>query len=459
MELNSLDIPESNRRQLQRLLDRRIKAMYPTSRPWLTRPRKRWRNSSAGIRCSCGTLWRITLQAAQLADDYFSQLRGIWSEQAGVDLAEFDHPELIDPNEVLYRMRGGFSGTDWNGLNYADLAAGNSKAGLTVDDLWPDLGAIDDWQQFIADMANSAARLTTMRVMRADPTRPKWARVPRGSDPCSFCVMLASRGFAYTSEESADFGSSFHNGKCRCVPVCSWGKDRIFGYDQEKYKVMYDQAVAAIENGAYGRKWKSDAENSGIELSGENPKAITFIMRHKFPRQLRDGIEPKKRAPFSVERDFTGMRKEKSLSKKGWDGRQKALGISVDSDVLEMHEIVFLEHFKSLGQHYEWIPRDTLGHKSTNDMEWVEQGLVCEVKSSRQKRPDYGSISKNIPKAVSKAELHGVVKDSFIVDLTGYAAPEKLINQLAGYNAKHKKNRIKRLFLLDANGLRELKLQ
>ena len=70
---------------------------------------------------------------------------------------------------------------------------------------------------------------------------------------------------------------------------------------------------------------------------------------------------PKKRASFKVEHDFTGMRDEKSLSKKGWDGRQKALGVPVDADVLEMHEIVFLEHFKSLGQHYEWIPRDTLG--------------------------------------------------------------------------------------------------
>lgn len=141
------------------------------------------------------------------------------------------------------------------------------------------------------------------------------------------------------------------------------------------------------------------------------------------------------------------------------DGRQKALGVPVDADVLEMHEIVFLEHFKSLGQHYEWIPRDTLGHKSTNDLKWIEQDLECEVKSSRQKRPDYGSISKNISKAVSKAEQHGVVKDAFIVDLTGYSAPEKLVTQLSRYNALHKKNKIRRLFLLDNNGMREIELQ
>ena len=76
-----------------------------------------------------------------------------------------------------------------------------------------------------------------------------------------------------------------------------------------------------------------------------------------------------------------------------------------------------------------------------------------------KKRPDYGSISKNISKAVSKAEQHGVVKDAFIVDLTGYSAPEKLVTQLSRYNALHKKNKIRRLFLLDNNGMREIELQ
>ena len=100
--------------------------------------------------------------------------------------------------------------------------------------------------------------------------------------------MLASRGFAYTSEESADFGGSFHNGKCRCIPVCSWGKDKIFGYDQAKYKAMYDQAVQAINGNALGKNWKSSAEEAGIKLDSADANAVTFVMRHKFPKQLSD---------------------------------------------------------------------------------------------------------------------------------------------------------------------------
>lgn len=38
---------------------------------------------------------------------------------------------------------------------------------------------------------------------RRDPRKPKYARVPTGAETCDFCLMLASRGFVYTSEATA----------------------------------------------------------------------------------------------------------------------------------------------------------------------------------------------------------------------------------------------------------------
>ena len=38
---------------------------------------------------------------------------------------------------------------------------------------------------------------------RRDPRRPKFARVPTGAETCDFCLMLASRGFVYSSEATA----------------------------------------------------------------------------------------------------------------------------------------------------------------------------------------------------------------------------------------------------------------
>lgn len=86
---------------------------------------------------------------------------------------------------------------------------------------------------------------------RRDPLKPKWARVPkytpvdyvpwskeRGvthnkqlneTGTCEFCTMLASRGFAYHTAETA---SHAHDG-CDCVIVASWDKSNpsVQGYD------------------------------------------------------------------------------------------------------------------------------------------------------------------------------------------------------------------------------------
>lgn len=38
---------------------------------------------------------------------------------------------------------------------------------------------------------------------KKDPKKPRWARVPAGAETCEWCIMLASRGFVYHSEETA----------------------------------------------------------------------------------------------------------------------------------------------------------------------------------------------------------------------------------------------------------------
>lgn len=61
-----------------------------------------------------------------------------------------------------------------------------------------------------------------------DPLKPRYARVPTGAETCSFCLMLASRGFAYRSREAA---SHAHPGcDCRVVPGFR-GNTVVEGYD------------------------------------------------------------------------------------------------------------------------------------------------------------------------------------------------------------------------------------
>lgn len=55
----------------------------------------------------------------------------------------------------------------------------------------------------------------------------KWARVPRGSTTCRFCLMLASRGYVYESAEKAGRVDQFHAScDCVCVPQDGIQPDR-----------------------------------------------------------------------------------------------------------------------------------------------------------------------------------------------------------------------------------------
>lgn len=148
----------------------------------------------------------IDSAASHLANEYYSQTRQIW-QTAGVDLPDFEHARLIEPERALWQVQGGFSHTDFNGLTYKQVMEGQARSGVRVLDLLPDIANIDTAQQLVADMMQASARLTTQRNMRMDPVSPRWARVPKG-ETCEFCLMLASRGWVYLSEESAKLGGT-----------------------------------------------------------------------------------------------------------------------------------------------------------------------------------------------------------------------------------------------------------
>ena len=58
----------------------------------------------------------------------------------------------------------------------------------------------------------------------------RFARVPSGDESCSYCLMLASRGFAYTSENSA--GRASHTG-CDCLVMPGFAETVVEDYDPD----------------------------------------------------------------------------------------------------------------------------------------------------------------------------------------------------------------------------------
>jgi len=79
-----------------------------------------------------------------------------------------------------------------------------------------------------------------------------WARVPSGATTCAFCLMLASRGAVYGSEQLASLGvkGKKYHGHCDCTPTLVRGpQDFPEGYDPTG---LYDQYDAARREAGSG---------------------------------------------------------------------------------------------------------------------------------------------------------------------------------------------------------------
>ena len=207
--------------------------------------------------------------ASQLSNDYYQHVRDTWSQYSGYDMPDYD-PKLLDPDRVIWQSEGGYADTDFNGLTYKQVKNGQSKAGKTIDDLWPTFGSDETKAyHYASEIVRVAARLTTQRTALTDPTQPKYARVPTGPYTCAFCVMCASRGFAYWNEDTAGKFKPFHkNDDCRIIP--SWGAAKLKHYDQRYYMSMYEAA-------------KNKA-------SGTSANEICAEMRRLYPDKLTDGV-------------------------------------------------------------------------------------------------------------------------------------------------------------------------
>lgn len=103
---------------------------------------------------------------------------------------------------------------------------------------------VDSWMQ---DMVSQTARQTGHSALWRDYQRgmagARWARVPVG-ETCAWCLMLASQGAWYHSEETALGAEPDHyHSNCDCIAVFYADADDIAGYDDLlRYKEMYYEA-------------------------------------------------------------------------------------------------------------------------------------------------------------------------------------------------------------------------
>lgn len=80
-----------------------------------------------------------------------------------------------------------------------------------------------------------AASQACLNNAKRDTRKPRFARVPSGNDTCEFCLMLASRGFAYQT----DVAASHAHDNCDCRVTPSWKAHAVEGYDPDRYYDMW----------------------------------------------------------------------------------------------------------------------------------------------------------------------------------------------------------------------------
>ncbi|KFI50021.1 hypothetical protein BBIA_2154 [Bifidobacterium biavatii DSM 23969] len=241
-------------------------------------------------------------RAGQAANDYYDAVRSAWAEASGVKLPNYKQSQ-VSADRAFWQIMGGYNDTDFNGLTFTQVVNHQSHAGMTMDDLWAlktDGYGEDEWMNLAADIVGVTARLTSRFNMESDESHPRYARVPVGPT-CAFCILMASRGFVYWSEESAGgWGNRYHkNDDCRIV--CSWGETQLKGYDPDGMRERYLQTRQTIEGtlnrSTYAQyvaqmkaKGKTDTEIDDYDLWKTH--RITQEMSKRDRQWLYDGTVP-----------------------------------------------------------------------------------------------------------------------------------------------------------------------
>lgn len=242
----------------------------------------------------------------------------------------------------------------------------------------------------------------------------RYARVPSGLETCSFCFMLASRGFVYVSEESAGKRHQFHN-HCTCTIVPgAEGRTKIDGYDPE---TMY-------------RNWLSCADTVGVQThdrkepwSDEERKAVMREVETRDWHWLYTGEKPK----VTYESGDLRRLKERKYP----------------------HEIVTADHLRRFGVTVNFVEDEVPetgadGRKTGRVISYADLGSGFELKTTVE-ASSYNTINGYLKNTSKKKNARCVVFDNRGNENTSD-------EQLIGWLNRSRTFRRGRVYIIDHDG-------
>lgn len=117
------------------------------------------------------------------------------------------------------------------------------------------------------------------QTMRLNASRDglRYARVPMGGETCTFCAMLASRGFVYRSAKLAGEGNHYH-ANCRCKVIPGFDGMGVEGYDPDEWLGRWEK-MREIDNDKSltpSQKAEAKSELAGVERQTVNRDAQAY---------------------------------------------------------------------------------------------------------------------------------------------------------------------------------------
>lgn len=313
---------------------------------------------------------------------------------------------------------------------YGDMAAtvsaewfealGEKQAGKVYDavlaETWPDHkieGSVDYARRHLEDgkpekflsyldgttdkAVKQAARDTIIQSCeRYEKSGVRYARVPQGPT-CPFCIMLASRGFIYHSEDTAGEFEKFHS-HCDCEIVPSWEKSpRVEGYDPEKMYERYLMCRDTLGEDYLKSTYVRLPFQERLEMTqGDwDRKQILAEMGTRDREWLYSGKEPK---PTFVSKEWLAQTKKERRHELYTAGRLKKHGIRCD----------FVDDSAGLADFASGVEIKTLDGASTSST--VESHIRDTSKKKKNAKSIIFDNSKNT--GMSDAELVNLLESS-----------------------------------------------
>lgn len=278
-----------------------------------------------------------------------------------------------------------------------------------------------------ADVRRSANSCVAYNARR-DPKKPKYARVPSGGETCGFCLMLASFGFHYTTEEAAGHA---HDG-CDCRVVPNFGKASVKGYDADGMYSRYQDVLDTL-GGRDGIRAEWDAlpreereayiashgKKEGAAFQKYLDKRVSQEIETRDPKWFKTGEEPRVR--------FVSKEVEKRATKAEIGTAKKLAHHGVASTFI---------------QDYRWVQEG--GRKRKVGLPDLENGI--EIKTIGTSGNAWGAMKNYLDSTAGKEGVKCMVVDNSVSERISDEALIDAANELV---AKYPKVAHVRLLLQD----------